>query len=318
MMRRLHKIYRWFQNRPRFSKILVFVLVFVVIVIILRYQSNNERRLQAVSAETFQQQQQQLEREPFNGPLLLQTARHSYYLVRNSLLEDNAEPEELQAILEQGLGFYRRIIGHPSWQMQPRDYFYSAYLYYQLGSCYDYSLKYTYSLQARRMALAAYENGYRSPHLIALLANIHYESSDYDEAIGYFDSLGNSVKDPVLLLNKARALLARGGQDDFDRARQILSEIENSLGSYEKERPVLQDHYQRTRIRLALATGEYDLARRLILAKEDWRDNVNYQLLYAEYLLETGRKDESLTLLKKIKETGNYPPRVDNLLESFS
>jgi len=317
-MRRFQEVNAWFSARPRVLKIVLLVLFFITLTLIIRHHSRRENMVREASAEAFEEYKQELLKQPFNGPLLLRSGRHVYHLSRNQLLDTDVKEKELRLLMEEGLSFYRKIIAHPSWQLQPRDYFYSAYLYYQLGRTYDFGLRHTYSLRARNMALDAYEKGYRSPQLIALLANIHYESADYETALDYFESLGNSIKDPVLLLNKARALMGRRAGNDLAEAGEILSRVEQNLDSYERKNEVLKNNYRLAKIRYNLAIGEYNRAFRLIRGKQNWRNKMRYQLLYAEYLLKIGRKEQARKILEGLKEKDNYPRKIEKLLEDMN
>jgi thioredoxin-like negative regulator of GroEL len=112
--------------------------------------------------------------------------------------------------------------------------------------------------------------------------------------------------------------MARRAKDDLSEAGEILSRVEQNLDSYENKNEVLKNNYRMAKIRYNLVIGEYNRAFRLIKGKRNWRKNMKYQLLYAEYLLKTGRKSQAKRILEGLKEKDNYPRRVEKLLEDMN
>ncbi|MFB6355520.1 MAG: hypothetical protein ABEJ65_03275, partial [bacterium] len=105
-------------------------------------------------------------RDPFNGELLLRSARHHYRFVRKRISSQGITPT-IKKRIETALRHYRRIQAVEDWQLNRRDYFYNAYLYYYLDNYFrKRDIGTGYMERAQDMALKSHEMGYRSAELV--------------------------------------------------------------------------------------------------------------------------------------------------------
>ncbi|MGM0380380.1 MAG: hypothetical protein ACQEP7_00145 [bacterium] len=292
------------------------VLVIFALVAVVNYYFNQPRLSKKVEATVVKNYKNKLQEEPFNGELLLKTARHIYYFTRNRLQKDS-ELSGRKNLVETALSCYRRLEGNPEWQLRVKDYFFSAYLYFQLGKIYSSEVRGGYNSRALELALRAYESGFRSPELIALLANLYFEKGDYETAISYYETLGQT-RDPVLLLNKARSLLGRGEKEDLKRADELLQTAHRLIEPRREANSRVFKNIQLSRIKVAIKTKRLNQAHRLLQNFADGQDKPEYQVLYARYLLARGREKEARRILSELAGGDNPYPRAVKLLREIS
>lgn len=250
-----------------------------------------------------------LREDPYDSATLLEAARYHYRSVREAL-QSGRSPRELGGRINQGLRYYRRLIVNPAWELDRRDYFYASYLYYKMGS--------SYYDRAKALALESYNQGYRSRSLITLLANLHYHRAssedDYRVALNYYESLGKNVRDPVLLYNKARALMELG---DLDRSREVLERGEQFLDSYpEKDR--LLSRYRIAKVDLSIRAGNYSEALSFIETIPGEERSLKLRTQYARCLIELNRTDRARSELEEIVKHSQSPQEAEALLQELT
>ncbi len=293
------------------------VLIFVVILALGGHYYRTQPRLtMQVEANVVEGYKNQLEEDPFDGELLLRAARHIYHFTREKLQGPNRSEVDREMI-EAALGYYRRLAGNPDWHLRVKDYFFSAYLYYQLGRLYGPEVRGAYNSRSLELALKAYENGFRSPELIALLANLYFERNEFETAVSYYETLGRT-NDPVLLLNKARALLGRGEKNDLRRADNLLATARQVLEAQQAENEDIYINLRLTQIRTAIAKREFSRAFRFFQSYEDWRGDPRFRILYAEYLLAQGREEEAKRILSELAGKDEPYPGAAELLQKIT
>ncbi len=251
-----------------------------------------------------------LRKDPYEPAVLLESARSHYEMVRNSLRENGKPPEELHSIMREGLSQYRRLIANSQWNLDRRDFFYAAYLYFKLGR--------PYYDRARSLALKSYQQGYRSRPLITLLANIEYQQAnskkDYKVALNYYDSLGPNLMDPVLLYNKAQTLRQL---EKFDRASKILKRGRRFLESYSSG-DNLRSKYRVARVRLNVQQGQFEGALSFIRSIPSGKRSLKLRTLFARCLVETGRINRARTELRELVDQPESPSEAERLLNDIS
>lgn len=292
----------------RFRKWLVLVLVLVVAggsagVLVYRY---GETRSPVVRDRTvLKDYRRRLQSDPLTPNLLLRSARSHYGYVRYRLRQDRDELSSVKPFVERGLAHYRRLLATAPSYMNRRDYFYVAYLYHQLGRRYDG--------RAQAMALEAYDSGYRTPELITLLANLHFRGGEHEVALNFYRSLGENLRDPVLVYNKAMALRALG---EHDRARAML-EDRLSRGDLSASEPVGR-RYRRALVRLELDRERYRRALRMIEDFPDSDQDLKLRTLRARALMGLGETERARGELEAVVEHQSSPRRARDLLERIT
>ncbi len=261
-----------------------------------------------VKAEVLEEYRQRLRENPYDGSLILQAARHHYKIVRQKL-QSGAKPSDLEVQIKGGLSLYRRLSARDGWQLQPGDYFNIAYLYYHLGD--------RYLRRARDYGLRAHQAGERSEELVTLLANVNYGLGRFDEALQFYDTLGERIRDPVLIFNRAWSLKATGEENHL---REALAELKRGLNLIREREPnelELSTQYRLAIARVNLDLNRLDEARTVLRESGELQDNLKIQTLYAEVLLEEERADEARQLLEVITGETGAPERATELLENL-
>lgn len=245
---------------------------------------------------------ERLRNSPLDPNLLLRSARSHYGYARYRLRREPDDLSSVKPFVRRGLAHYRRLkAAHPSY-LTRRDYFYAAYLYHQLGGA--------YRDRARTMALRAYEGGYRTPELITLLANLHYHNGEYEVALDFYRSLGENLRDPVLVYNKAMTLRALGEEK---RAGTML-EDRLAMGDLSASDPVGR-RYHRTLVRLELDRERYRRALRMIEEIPGSGEDLELRTLRARALIELGETDRARGELEAVVKHQSSPRRARDLLE---
>lgn len=292
------------------------IVLLLLLLVGIRYHSRQVKVGKEVEARVLEDYNNRIKQEPFNGELLLQASRHIYHFTRERLQEGDVEAVN-QDLIERALGYYRRLVETPVWELEVKDYFFNAYLYYQLGQLYSSEVRGAYNSRALDLALEAYENDFRSPELVALLGNLYYEDQDYETAINYYEMLGET-RDPVLLLNNSRALLARKNTGDPDRAEKLLEVALRSIETRGEYSPRLYRNIQATRIRVSIKQENFGRAFRIFKSLDNWRESDRFQTLYAEYLIAQGRDDEARDILKHLANREDPYQRAVELFQKIS
>ncbi len=287
-------------------KVVILGLILLIVFLIFYYHSEMREISVEANAEVLSDYQKQLEKNPYDGNLLLRAARHHYYVVRNRLKE-KGNKAGVRELLVKGLSLYRRLGTKEEWQLQPRDYFINAYLYYKLGT--------PYLSRAREMALKSYRAGERSAELMALLANIHYSLGKYKVALKYFNVLGTEFRDPVLIFNKARCLWALGETSKIQRARQLLQKGLRLVHSNQYENGGIEKNYQLALARVELDLKNYRRAREIIKEYSQWRDDTEFMTLFAEILVAQGNKEKARKVLESVLSRREPPVQAELLLK---
>ncbi len=261
-----------------------------------------------VNAEVLEEYHQRLRESPYDGSLILQAARHHYKIVRKEL-QSGAEQDDVEETVKKGLSLYRRLSARDEWQLQPRDYFNIAYLYYHLGDRYLH--------RGREYGLRAHQEGERSEELITLLANVNYGLGRFEEALQFYEALGQRISDPVLIFNRAWSLKATGKENHLRAAQE---ELERGLNLLQEQEP--NELELTTQYRLALARVSLDLAqpaeaRAVLQASSELQENLKIQTLCAEVLLEEERVNEARQMLQAVTASDGAPERARELLENL-
>ncbi len=313
----IKKLFHRFWETRKSIRFTAVIIVFVFLSAGAYFYFSQPRLTMQVEANVVENYKNQLQEEPFSGELLLRTARHIYHFTRERLQSANSSRVDRE-LLEAALGYYRQLDGNPDWHLQVEDYFFNAYLYYQLGRLYGPETGGAYNSRALDLALEAYENGFRSPELIALLANLYFERNEFETAVSYYETLGRT-NDPVLLLNKARALLGRDEENDLQRADNLLSAARQALQAQGIDDNRVYENLRATQVRTAIEKKDFSRAFRYIRSYEDWRVDPRFRTLYAEYLLAQNRSEEAKQILSEMAEGEEpYPEAVELLQEITS
>lgn len=255
----------------------------------------------------------QLRQNPYDGSVLLRSARHHYFYVRQQL---NNEQDGLnhRAMIERGLEHYLRILSVDDWTLSRRDYFYCSYLYYQLAQTFgDPSRRMAYLNRSKEMALQSYEHGYRSPELITLLGNLHYHTGEYDVALDYYTTLGDDVQDPEILFNKGWVHRAEG---DYDRALELIERAVNRLP--EGTSSPRRHRYRLAAVRVQIDRGEYRNAINRLQSMPDYNENPRALTLYANALIELGFEPEARRTLERVLNQDGAPEQARRLLNQIN
>lgn len=283
-------------------------LVLVAVFGLIYYHSRNRELSLQANSEVLASYQKKLEKNPYDGNLLLRAARHHYYVIRNQL-QENRPVSEVKPLIRRSLALYRRLNVRSQWELQQRDFFIGAYLYYKLGE--------DYYPRARELALKSYNQGGRSPELIALLANIHYSLGKHETALKYFETLGSNLRDPVLIFNKARCLWALGGEENLNRARKLLKNGYQLLESGGYDSPEISKNYRLARARVELDLQDYSRAKKIVQKKPNWREDPEFLTLYAEILLGQGQREQARDILEPVVAADATPRQAELLLEKL-
>ncbi len=283
------------------------LVVFAAVTYFVQFRSASIRAARYSNQSVLQDYRKQLQDRPFDGSLLLRSARHHYHYVRHRRVRNRRRPAELRTTIEHALRQYRRIEADDEWNLEPKDFFYNAYLYYQLGPAYND--------RARETALKAYELGYRSPELTALLGNVHYRSGDYEVALNYYRSLGENPRDPVIVYNKARTLRALQRLGEAEELFQRGKELFDSGGWTERE---LGRRFQMSLISLALDRKNFLTAQERIKEFPPRYRNARVRVLYARSLIGLGHTSRARAELEEITNGEDYPREAKELLERLS
>lgn len=296
----------WMSSRVRKWLVLA-VLVMTAVgsagVLVYRYGENSSPVVR--DRALLKDYRQRLQNNPLTANLLLRSARSHYGYVRYRLRNHRDDLSALKPFLERGLAHYRRLLATAPSYMNRRDYFYAAYLYHRMGRRYDQ--------RAQTMALKAYDGGYRTPELITLLANLHFRSGEYEVALNFYRSLGENLRDPVLVYNKAMALRALG---EHDRARTML-EDRLSRSDLSSAEPVGR-RYRRALVRLELDRERYRRALRMIDALPGSEEDLKLRTLRARALMELGETERARGELEAVVEHQSPPRRARDLLERIT
>lgn len=262
-----------------------------------------------VTARTLDKYQEKLQEKPLDSTLLLQTARHHYHYVRNRL-KDGGNEDSQRPEIKRALQYYRRILSSDDLNVSAKDYFYISYLYYQLGQ--------EYNSRALDMALKAYDKGYRSSELVALLANLQFleaeTKDDYQSALNYYQTLGDALNDPILIYNKALTLKALGehnrATDLFERGEKFVSRS----NSYN----YLFDQFRLATIRLALEQKQFDQCIKLFQNTPTEHTTLRMRTVYSRCLLQRGEKKLARMELERIVKQSDAPQRAKILLRQLN
>jgi tetratricopeptide (TPR) repeat protein len=266
-----------------------------------------------VSASVLEEYVRQIRNAPYDGALLLRSARHHFYLVRQQLNQSGVRSSDLREVIERGLEHYRRIEAAEEWSLTRSDYFYNAYLYYQLAQSFrDNSRRFAYVNRAKDMALRSYERGHRSPELITLLGNLHYQTGEYDVALDYYATLGSDVNDPQILFNKAWVHRSQG---NYDRATRLITRaIERLPGDTDEAR---RRRFELARVRILVDKGEYRNAINRLQSMPDYQESPRAQTLYASALIELGFRPEARRILEEVVNGEGTPDMARRLLDNL-
>jgi tetratricopeptide (TPR) repeat protein len=158
------------------------------------------------------------------------------------------------------------------------------------------------------MGIQAHQHGHRSPELVALLANTHYqiatEPDDYRTALNYYSTLPSPIRDPGLLMNKALTL---GGLGEYKRAHEVL----DRLSGYTLSEPT-RNRLRVTRVRLDLQQGDYRRALKRIESIPNNRRTLEVRTLRAQCLIGLGEPKKARLELKQIlrREAAPYQAEI--------
>jgi len=291
------------------------VLASVLAICLFVYRRSGITRIEVEpSFSTLKQYQDKLKEEPYNGTVLLRSARHSYHLIRKKLTKQDVDTKKILKLIEGGLQNYRRIGSVDEWSLTPRDYFYNAYLYYQLSRLRSNSMGGVSSLnRAKKMALRAYEADYRSPELITLLGNLHYRTGEYKVALDYYDSLGKEISDPDVLFNKAWVQRALG---DFNKAVNLLR---RAIQTLPEQGPVTKKRrFELAMVRLQLDQKNYRKAMNRIRSIPGHRGDPEALTLYAQSLVGLEKKARATDILRNVIEKDGAPEHARKLLNELT
>lgn len=265
-----------------------------------------------VDAAVLKNYRQKLKQNPYDSELLLRSARHHYYLVRDRLINGSDSSFSAPKFIKQALQNYRRVETIQPGSLSRKDYFFNAYLYYQLSRLLSgHGASEAYLKRARTMALKSHELGYRSRELTALLGNLHYETGEYKVALDYYRSLGEQTSDPQVLFNRAWIHRETG---DLKRAQQLMKRAIQSLSP--------DDHQKQIEFQLALARIEIDRERyqsaiERIQSLPDYQNNSHARTVYARALIGLGMDREAQQILEELKSNPDAPREVRQLLDTL-
>jgi len=266
-----------------------------------------------LDASVLENYRKKLDQKPYDSELLLQSARHHYYVVRNLLNDQSQSADVPRTLIKRGLQNYRRLEALEEDVLSREDYFFNAYLYYQLGqNLGERGVGTPYVKRARDMALRSYERGYRSEELITLLGNLHFAFGEYDVALDYYRSLGEHGADPQVLFNRAWVHRTRG---NFDQAEQLLRQAIDTLPGDGGAR---WQRFQIAYARLNIDREQYRDALDRIQEIPDYQNNMLARTLYARSLIGLGMEDEAREILEEINSGPDPPREARRLLEMLS
>lgn len=298
----------WFKEHA--FGLLLFVIVlgvtmFLVVPGTYSYFFISDRNAEEVIAEY----RNQLEKNPYDSSILLESARFHYRTIRDRL-QSGESRGALRDLARQGLRYYRRLIVNPDWSLDRRDYFYASYLYYVMGS--------SYYERSQALALKSYNLGYRSRPLVTVLANLHYyqgeTEDDYQVALNYYESLGSDVRDPVVLYNMAQTLRELG---QIDRGQEVLKKGEKYLEAYSNQGKLLS-RYRVAKVQLHIAKENYREALSFIETLPEDQRSLELRTLYARCLIAVGDRNRARSELKEIVEHQESPQEAEVLLRDLT
>ena len=300
----------------RFRKVFLFIIGIVVFIFLVQF-FYRESRLPGLrndlNASVLENYHEQLEQNPFDAELLLRSARHHYYVTRNLLNQQSGDTEFPRSLIEQGLQNYRRLEALEGDVLSREDYFFNAYLYYQLGQNPGERGQGTpYLKRARDMALQSYERGYRSEELITLLGNLHFAFGEYQVALDYYRSLGEHGGGPQVMFNRAWAHRARG---NFEQAEQLLRQAMDALPRGDGAR---WQRFQLAYARLNIDREQFRDALDRIQKIPDYQNNPRARTLYARSLVGLGMDEEAREILEEVISKPDAPREARRLLEMIS
>lgn len=303
------------RKKPALS--LLIGICFFVILFVLTYTwgitLDNSRSL---SRESLKKYQNQINDNPRDPALLLEAARYHFHFIRNEFKDPVSFDEDIEALITRGLGYYRRIISGDDWSLNRSDYFNIAYLYFQLARLKKTGgtpLSNQYLNRAKVYALKAHDKGFRNPELNALLGNIYFEigvdQENYRIALNYYESLGEQIRDPVMLLNKTRTLLAL---NEYKKAKKIINRLS---GTSLPDK--LQKEFRVVSVELSLQRGNYqktlDQIRNI---PKDLRGKKLTSYM-ARSLMNLGQYKEAERILERWRSRGGKTKKIDELLEAL-
>lgn len=281
------------------------LVVAVVSIGVLLDRSSDDTGVLVRDSSVLEQLEERLRHDPLNRSLLLRAARSYYGYVRYRLRQNDAKRSAVRPFLERGLGLYRRLLVGDRTDLHRRDFFYLGYLYHQFGN--------QYHERALTMALRAYNEGFRSPELITLLANLHYRKGNYDVALNFYRSLGPNLNDPVLVYNKAMTLRALGRND---RARGLLRR------HLQRENLSLTDslgrRYTRALVGLEMDRGRYRRALNMINNTPAGARDLQLRTMRARCLMELGQTARARGELEEVVKHSASPEKARDMLDRLT
>lgn len=261
------------------------------------------------SEQVLEEYHSELRENPYDARTMLEAARYHYRTVKKRKQKSRSD-QTVEPLIKEGLEYYRRLISNPNWELSRKDYFYSAYFYYQLGP--------RYYERSRALALRAYDNGFRSRGLITLLANIHYHlaesEDDYEVALKYYDSLRTDVKDPVVLYNKSMTYKALG---EIEKAKEILKKGENFIDVFQNQE-TLSTKYRLAKVQLNLERGRYREALQYIRTIPEKERSLELRTLLARCLIELNRTKQAKAELQDVVKKKGSPREAELLLRDIT
>lgn len=287
--------------------LIVLMLGFGYLAVAAEESAENER----FDPEAFRQLQGELADDPYDGPLLLRTARHGVEMIRHHRRDPEMNLEDPRGVLLTSLEAYRRLDSSPRWNFSARDQFNAAYLYHQLGQL---DPDFNYLPRARDIALQSYERGYRSEELTTLLGNLHVELGEHERALDFYRSLGTSVNDPVILFNKAWTHRSLGNPE---RANELLVRVYDMVQEQPDRYGELLWNVREASLALRLDQENHEQVLAVLRDHPEWLERPSMQVLKARALIQGGRTDHARQQLEELIDVEPVARTARLLLENL-